>query len=524
MWTQFLLENFHFAVNLFSALVFFAVFWLYWDSRQGRVSFKEVTKLLGFLLLTFSFFIHATHIESAFLVNPLVNPTVVDVLFSTARLLGYLLIILGLFLEPLSKTPIKDKSTSLALILPSSATLLYPVLASVIGFVYLRRATLGMEKHLKTPALAFYLLTLSELLHLTNLWQKTPDIDVYTLIAPFGIIWLSSHLVLLVSVAILGRWVFGYLLKRFQSQLFMIFTLVIQVIFLLTTVSFTGLLVKNLEHETLNQIEVDAKVLTFAVDAKKDTLIADSLLLAKDQKVTAAFEASVKSDVSKLVEDFLLAKKLSTVVIVDTDGLVIARGEDRDRIGDSLSSDPLVKKALLGSTVVAIVTKEGALTPEVSIRVATPVTANDETIGVALLGSAIDNAFVDGVKDTTGLAVSIYADNKLSATSLVLPDGKTRPLGLTEENQTVKTKVLQEGEKFTGAVRLLNTDYFAAYLPLLDSDNTPVGMLFVGKPQTTVLQTAAYSVSLTFMLSALLLAFSPLPAYLVARGIAKQVR
>src|SRR3990172_4265200 len=112
MWTQFLLENFHFAVNLFSALVFFAVFWLYWDSRQGRVSFKEVTKLLGFLLLTFSFFIHATHIESAFLVNPLVNPTVVDVLFTTARLLGYLLIILGLFLEPLSKTPIKDKSTS----------------------------------------------------------------------------------------------------------------------------------------------------------------------------------------------------------------------------------------------------------------------------------------------------------------------------------------------------------------------------------------------------------------------------
>lgn len=55
MWMPFLLENMHFAVNLFTALVFFAVFWLYYDASTVRREWKELIKLIGLFLLSLSF-------------------------------------------------------------------------------------------------------------------------------------------------------------------------------------------------------------------------------------------------------------------------------------------------------------------------------------------------------------------------------------------------------------------------------------------------------------------------------------
>jgi hypothetical protein len=48
-------------------------------------------------------------------------------------------------------------------------------------------------------------------------------------------------------------------------------------------------------------------------------------------------------------------------------------------------------------------------------------------------------------------------------------------------------------------------------------------MLFVGKPQTTLLETAQKSIQLTFLGSFILMALSLIPAYFLSRYMQKQI-
>jgi sensor histidine kinase regulating citrate/malate metabolism len=70
---------------------------------------------------------------------------------------------------------------------------------------------------------------------------------------------------------------------------------------------------------------------------------------------------------------------------------------------------------------------------------------------------------------------------------------------------------------------ILNRQYLAVYSPLKDADNTVVGMLFIGQPEVSILATASYLINLTFIGSVILLIVAIIPAYFVARHIARQL-
>lgn len=69
----------------------------------------------------------------------------------------------------------------------------------------------------------------------------------------------------------------------------------------------------------------------------------------------------------------------------------------------------------------------------------------------------------------------------MSATTFTSPDGKTEIIGMKEEHAYVKNVVLTKGEAYSGSLPVRETVYTAAFLPLKDVDNNPVGMLFVGR-------------------------------------------
>lgn len=531
MWLQFFLENLHFALNLFEALVFFAIFWLYFDAWSERKTFREVFKISGFLLLSVSFVIHATLVESAVLSSRLIGSDINNLVFSVSRILGYLLVIAGLIMEPLQSRPTAQKSTGAAIFILPPVILekagflpaVFPVLAVIVSFLFLRRATLGLENHLKKVTLSFFILSLSELLSLGYLLNSN-NVEIYNFVAPFGWLWATQHLIEFAAILMLQRWVFGYLFKRLQTQLFMIFTSLVLGIFLLTTVTFTGLLLKNLQDETLKKLETDVKVLNFAIESRKAENFSDAQVVAQNPQIAAALEDNAKGQLNDFTREFLLTKRESSLIVVDGDGKVAARGEDRERVGDSLSGDPLIKAALVDRASSSVTLRDGALAPTVSIKSAVPVKAGDETVGAVMTGIDVDNAFVDGIREATGLETSIYGENSLSATTLLGQDDQSRPIGVKEEDSGVKTRVLSGGNSYSGTVKILNTPYFAAYMPLKDVDNNPVGMLFVGKKQIGVLQTAGHSIELTFIVTAILLMLSIIPAYLIAKYLTGQIR
>lgn len=538
MWIHFFLENAHFALNIFGALVMFAVAWLYFDAFLIRRAAKEGIRTLGFLLLSLSFIAQATVVESGLISAALIPPWLHIWLFSFTRIPGFICIIVSLYLDPMNPKPVTEGlkpventqklsaiSFQLSAIQPSIISyLLSPLLVFTIGIMYFRRATIGLERHLKRVSISFLLLALSEVFALRALFLQSTNIDIYQLTAPFGLLWVIQNLLLILSLAILCRWVFAYLLKRFETQLFMIFTIMILVVFLITTISFTGLLVKNLVDQTLGELTTDAKVLALSLESKQQAILSDAELFAQDPAIV---ESMSTKDRQKLVErtaPHLLTHKLTSLVVVDPTGIVSANGEDPERFGYSLSGDSVFQQALAGQTIVSLDIQEGTITPNIIIRAASPIKKDTTIIGVVISGSVVDTALLDGIKKATGLEASIYADTKLSATTILSPDGITRPIGTQEQRPFIRIPVMEQGIAYTGAVTLLNRPYFASYLPLKNIKNDSVGMLFVGKPQSDVLATAGRSIELTFVVTAILLIVSVFPAYMISWFIVKQIR
>jgi hypothetical protein len=333
MWSQFILQNAHFALNLFAALVLFAVFWLYFDAWKEHKKSRDIPRLVGYLLLSVSFIIHASFVESSVIASTFIPASVHEILLAVFRISGYALLLINLGIDPIESVPGAKRSVPGAMaVMPVaviSATLLpqvlFPVLAAGIAFLYLRRATVGLESHLKPVALSFFFLSASELVSLASWYRGGQSVAVYELSAPFGPLWIAEHVLLLVAVFIIGRWVFGYLLKQFETQLFMILTTLTLLIFLVTTVSFTGLLVKNIQDETLSALSTNVKVLRYAIDSKRSEVVADAGVLAQNPLMIEALSAGDRNTLFAVAQSFLLAKKESTLVIANESGQVLVR-------------------------------------------------------------------------------------------------------------------------------------------------------------------------------------------------------
>jgi len=522
---QFLLINGHFTLNLLAGLVCFAVAWLYFDAWTGRHDMKEGTKSLGFGLMSLSFVIHATAIEQSLLKTSLLGQDTVMWLTMAFRLAGYGVLVVGQLIDPIQPLPSYRKAKA-ALILPlgQMSPFAYPVMAVATALLYLHRATVGLENHLKPISWSLFILAISELLGLATLFRGATDVGVANLAAPFGPLWLAEHIVLIISMAVLGKWVWGYLVKRLETQLLMIFTTTTLIVFLVTAIFFSTTAITNSRDETLVNLQTNVRVLGYAIDGMKATLLSDGEVLAQNSEVVAAVLARDRKVLGEIAERAVLAKRQTYLVVVNKEGEILARPDDPDKLGGSVSDEALVKKALGGEGASSIIVTQGAMTPEVSVRSAAPIRSAGEVVGAVVVGTAIDNAFVDGLKAATGLEASVYGDNIRSATTLVAADGKSRWVGILEETTEVKKRVLGEGREFAGAVSVLNVPYYGGYAPLIDVEGKAVGMLFVGMPQVNLLQAAAKSIERTFVVTAFLLILSVFPAYLVSRYIIDQIK
>jgi len=525
-------QNLHFALSIFTALVFFAVFWLYFDAWASKTPKhnKDIFKWAGFLLVSISFLVHSTLIEQTELGRSALGHTS-EIVATLLRLAGFVGIIIGLVIDPPQAVPQTggieaEFKQSPALFGTSSAFgFIYglPAAAAAIAVLYWRRATIGLERHLKPVAIAFGFLFVFELISLTQLWQDTTNPNLFNLVKAFGPLWFVSHTFLLLGSVALGRWVWHYLTERFLSQLFMIFTSVVLAIFLLTTVSFTYLLMKNVQNDSLDNLVTAANVLNYALDSKKaeTKAVADSVAL--NPNIAQAVLSKDHKALVALTSSFLESNKESSLVITTASAQVVLRAESPDRWGDSISSDPLVRKALIGEASSTVVSTQAVLAPTMTIKSAVPIRAGDTIIGTVSTAVAADNNFVDGIKKATGLESAIYSSNTLSATTFVSPDGKTRLVGTKQNSGTVKDKVLTKGQTFKGSLTISNRSFLAVYKPIKDVNNNIVGMLFIGRPQSSVLRSANHSIELTFIIAAVLMLLAILPSYVIAKHLAKQL-
>ncbi|OGG01769.1 hypothetical protein A2Z33_00315 [Candidatus Gottesmanbacteria bacterium RBG_16_52_11] len=526
MWSQFYLIQADFAVSILAALTFFGVFWLHFDAWIVRKSPLLSVRTVGFLLLAVSSLVAAVRIETG-IIDPIFPESIRHITELILTFTGLLLIIGSVLADPLTKRPITPARTIQPLVLPLTAVLPVTLPAATVamfaltGFLYLRRATVGLEDHLKPLALSFYLIALSRLILLSELLRTTTVPDIYRLVAPYGALWIAGHIVMAVAIGILFRWVFGYLLKQFGTQLFMIFTIAAAAMFLVTTVLYSALLIRDMERETLSQLATNVRVLSLALEGKHAQSLAAARSLSLNQTVILRLAEGSRQDLAAVASDQILSGNLSSLIIINSSGQVVARGEDRERIGDSLSDDPLVKRAVRGDEVMSSGVSEGVLGQSLVVRSAVPVKSENAVVGIVLSAAELDSAFVDGIKKATGLEASVYGGYRVAATTFTDAAGN-RLTGLTASDPAVRESVLK-GEVFSGTVTVGSSGFYGAYAPVTDIDGTVVGMLFTGKPQIAVLAAAGRSIEITFLVTVILLTLLTVPAYGIARYITGQL-
>ena len=88
-----------------------------------------------------------------------------------------------------------------------------------------------------------------------------------------------------------------------------------------------------------------------------------------------------------------------------------------------------------------------------------------------------DTAFVDELKEATNSPVTIFLGDTRIATNVV-KDGK-RAVG-TKVSKEVAEVVLKEGKEFVGTATVLDSLYQAKYVPIKNSSDSVIGILFIG--------------------------------------------
>jgi hypothetical protein len=571
--SQFIGLNLHFAVNLLAALVAFAVFWLIFDAWTIRRSRTEMFKWAGFLALSLGFILRATATQAQLGSLSQIVSHSSDIL----RLLGYVSIVIGQLLDPLQERPKYDiempeivgpepaatepptpvptpappppppppqkatagtkvqvkaapakkhphRAHSLALI-GSWAGLILPLGAFAVGALYWRRATTGLERHLKPVAWGFAALTLFELLNNATSLQGTSNPNLYRLVQTYGPIWWAALITLLAASLILGRWVWRYLTKRLQSQLFIILVGETLALFLFSTIGFTFLLLQNIQNQSLTDLSTASHVLDYAITSRQAETVAQSEAVAANSAVATAITARDHKTLAATLAGYMPSRGLTTLTIVNASGQVLLRGEDPDRWGDSLSSDPLVRRGVIGQASSSVVVHDGVVAPSVTLIAASPIRGADGTIvGVVVTGRAISNAFVDGVRTSTGLDSAVYGGNIRAATTLTSGDSSTRAIGIKETSSAVNTQVLTKNKSYNGVVNFQGRAYLASFAPLHDVNNGPVGMLLVARPKDALYAAANSSIQLTFLFVVALVFLSIYPIYRIARFLSDQLR
>ncbi len=552
MWMYLAWENVHFAVYLLAALASLSGLWLYLDAWGLSFVPRKMMGLLGWGLLALSFFIGAANVELSQTLPLNIPRQVFTAMLPLVRTAGYLLLAASIWLQPIFKKPkvkglvpetLQDKPQPkpeekpvfdmkpLTAVWPLGITgpwitMLGPAItALLVASAYFRRATRGLERHVWHAVPVFTLLAGYEVVWLARLWRDSVNPTWYKLGAAFGSAWMIEHVILTAASIWLVIWVVRYLLRRLKTQLILAFTSVSLAIFLITTVTFSGFALRYLQNSAVSRLQTDAQALSYLLEVKTDELADFTQLIAQDQRWVEAIKQGNEGELATFAQEYLTNQQASELAVLDSSGIVLASGDNPEEKGTSWSDDPLVKAAQERRSSAGIWKQSGPLADQLSIRSTAPIMIDDQVFAIIWAGNTLDNAFVDGIKRSTGLDAAVLAGTQLSASSVTVVGEDGRWIGTDLGDDDLRATITEHRtEPVNKITNILNQQFLGSYLPLEDVNKDIAGFLWVGTTYDTIVKAVGEAVQLTFVVSVILIALSLLPSYVIASFISRQVR
>lgn len=389
-----------------------------------------------------------------------------------------------------------------------------PLLCAIISLLYFYRSSMGLERHLKKVSYGFAILALFELLSLSSSFRNSIYVWLFELVAPYGVLNIVSFVLLIIGVMTLASWTWYYLLKRLSTQLFMLSMTGAVLLSLVTTGIFVTLLLKSVETESLIKLSSNAAVTSSLLEEKRLRIASETKQFAMDNEVVNAVSEGNRQVLQVKVRNQMMQTGVSSIVIVDKNGAVLLNSENEDERGASLSSDKFIEKALSGESASGYFVTSATVAPSVSLRYVSPTTG-----GAIMVSMVMDNAFVDGIKNSTGLSISIYGDKIMSATTEEVGNSKVRLMGIKEINPKVISSVYEKGEIYASSSELGDNKYLSAYVPLKNQNNEVVSVMQVSQREVAAIQAAGQAVQTTFGLIILIMILLAWPLNMICKRL-----
>lgn len=502
MWTNFWLNNFHFAFEFFGAIILFSLAWLALDAYLIKKEFKILARSLGFFLFALWLIVHSLN-----LTNDLILIVAVG-----SYLLGLLFLLLNLYWE---KPPARPKF-EMVFVFPAIFGILWQfhILATVLLFLItalsIKRYREELQKSLMPFWLGFSLLTVASFLAILN--AKT---------GAQGLNWIVENALKFIGFGFLGYWGWQYLKLRIKEEMLLIFVGMALLIAVIVTFTFSAILLSNMEKEAEVNLISNVKVIDFTFLKMKNESLSNAQIFAKDEEIQKSIIVNDSVKLSQRSQQLMVEKAMDFLTIADDGGEVILRAHSVAAKGDNIKEEKAGEAALTGKSYVTI---ESTPTEKFSIRGAAPIyDQNNNIIGVIITGFIIDNAFVDQIKKATDLEITIYKEDLVQATTIFDSVGKTRNVGVKQTDPKVIKKVLEEGRGTTLRTTIFSKPYLAAYLPLKNTEGKVIGMFQASRPQTELTEAAVATNRLTLSVTIIIVIMMLLPAYWLAKKLTEEV-
>lgn len=296
MLTLLILANLKLGIYLLGVLIFGSLAWLYFDALGVRNQRDIWLRAVGAILIAISYLVGAVMVDGVELGWTLWFEQIMILL----RLVGYILLGLGVWSEAMPARP-----KLMALWGGHWSIWLLPILPGWVGLGYLRRASLGLERHLTKMAYGMYILAFAEILDLRRTMVGVNDIRIYEWVRDFGFLWIGQLVILFVGLMMVSWWVFGYLLRRFETQLSLFVSMLIIAGFVTTTSVYSYVMAVQLRLGVAAQVDAGGRMLQNNWVRLGDQLLreAESYRLIETKDKEALRNNLAKSEYDVLITD-----------------------------------------------------------------------------------------------------------------------------------------------------------------------------------------------------------------------------
>ncbi len=308
--------------------------------------------------------------------------------------------------------------------------------------------------------------------------------------------------------------IFRGLQFKIQLPVFIMAILLVGTTLTISTVMFSRFVHKSAD----DSIRRTAKAVKHEMTVFQDYALEQIQSLAARKDIVEAVNAKDRDAIFQVFDRFQSRNKCQFFTVVDEEGKVLARTNNRAKFGDSQLHLKTVKDVLDGKG--GCVYFERTSFAPVSIRAAAPIFGDQgQILGVMSGGFRLDSdTWVDHIKEMLDVDCTVFNGEERAATTL-LKDGK-RAAGTPLNNPVVKAAVFDRREDFIPEqpVMVLGNPMKVFYSPILGPDGKTFGIMFAGIPTSEATQAVSDNVYTNILIAIVgQIVFNGVLMYLVGR-------